>query len=58
MVYFLLTKLKCPGYSDKQHRGNEGNPQLHLNESNIEYHRRNFLERVLTYADLYNLLEG
>ena len=48
----------CPGYSDKQHRGNEGEGQFHLNESNIEYHRRNFLERVLTYVDLYNLLEG
>ena len=50
--------LDCPGYSDKQHRGNEGEGQFHLNESNIEYHRRNFLERVLTYVDLYNLLEG
>lgn len=47
----------CPGYSDKQHRGNEGEGQFHLNESNIEYHRKKFLERVLTYAELYNLLE-
>ena len=49
--------LDCPGYSDKQHRGNEGEGQFHLNESNIEYHRSHFLERVLTYADLYKLLE-
>lgn len=48
--------LECPGYSDKQHRGNEGEGQFHLNESNIEYHRNHYLERVLTYAELYNLL--
>lgn len=50
--------LHCPGYSDRQHRGNEGEGQFHLNESNIEYHRDNFLERELTYEELYNLLEG
>lgn len=47
----------CPGYSDKQHRGNEGEGQFHLNESNIDYHRRHFLQRVLTYSELYQLLE-
>lgn len=49
--------LNCPGYSDKQHRGNEGEGQFHLNESNIEYHRKNFLKRVLTYTELYKLLQ-
>ena len=48
--------LNCPGYSDKQHRGNEGEGQFHLNESNIEYHRSHFLVRVLTYAELFRLL--
>lgn len=49
--------LECPGYSDKQHRGNEGEGQFHLNESNIGYHREKFLDRVLTYAELYTLLQ-
>lgn len=49
--------LECPGYSDKQHRGNEGEGQFHLNESNIEYHRRNYLDRVLSYEELFDLLE-
>lgn len=49
--------LECPGYSDKQHRGNEGEGQFHLNETNIEYHRKKFLDRVLTYAELYTLLQ-
>lgn len=48
--------LNCPGYSDKQHRGNEGEGQFHLNDSNIEFHRAHYLEKVLTYSDLYRLL--
>lgn len=48
--------LECPGYSDRQHRGNEGEGQFHLNQGNIEYHRKHFLERGLTYAELYNIL--
>lgn len=48
--------LDCQGYSDKQHRGNEGEGQFHINQDNIEYHRCNFLQRVLTYAELYQLL--
>lgn len=48
--------VSCPGYSDKQHRGNEGEGQFHLNQDNIEYHRQNHLQCVLTYEELYNLL--
>lgn len=48
--------LDCPGYSDKQHRGNEGEGQFHLNDGNIEYHRHRFRQRVLTYAELFRLL--
>lgn len=48
--------LNCPGYSDKQHRGNEGEGQFHLNQDNIEYHRQHHLQRVLTYEELYILL--
>lgn len=49
--------LACPGYSDKQHRGNKGEGQFHLNAANIEYHREHFLQRILTYDELYRLLE-
>lgn len=48
--------INCPGYSDKQHRGNEGEGQFHLNESNIDYHRTHFMVRALTYAELLTLL--
>ncbi len=48
--------LNCQGYSDKQHRGNEGEGQFHINQDNIEYHRSNFMERTLSYKELYLLL--
>jgi len=48
--------LACPGYSNKQHRGNEGEGQFHLNQGTIQFHRQNYLKQVLTYEELYNLL--
>lgn len=50
--------LECEGYSDKQHRGNEGEGQFHLNEGNIDYHRQNYLEQELTYDELYDLFQN
>ena len=50
--------LDCPGYSDKQHRGNEGEGQFHLNQDNISYHRKHHLQKTLTYEELYKLLES
>lgn len=48
--------VSCPGYSDKQHRGNEGEGQFHLNDSNIDFHRMHYLQQILTYEELYDLL--
>lgn len=50
--------LSCPGYSDKQHRGNKGEGQFHLNQDNIAYHRRENQILVLSYQELYNLFES
>ena len=50
--------LDCQGYSDKQHRGNEGEGQFHINQDNIMYHRNNFLQQTLSYAELYELLSN
>ncbi|MBQ0052396.1 MAG: hypothetical protein KBT11_10105 [Treponema sp.] len=50
--------LSCPGYSDKQHRGNEGEGQFHLNQDNIAYHRKNHQVLVLSYQELYDLLKS
>ena len=49
--------LDCQGYSDKQHRGNEGEGQFHINQDNIEYHRKNFLVHTLSYEELYKILK-
>lgn len=48
--------LKLTGYSNKQHRGNTGEGQFHITNSNIQYHRDNFFERLLSYEELYDLL--
>ncbi len=47
--------LNCEGYSDKQHRGNEGEGQFHVTNKNIQYHRDNYLKCVCTYEELYDL---
>lgn len=50
--------LSCLGYSDKQHKGNEGEGQFHLNRSSIDYHMQNHFVQWLTYEELYALLEA
>ena len=44
-------------YSDKQHKGNEGEGQFHLNEKTMKIHLDNYLYQTLTYQELYELLE-
>lgn len=48
---------RCPGYSDKQHRGNKGEGQFHINQDNIEYHRKYYLEQTISYEQLYEIFE-
>lgn len=50
--------LSCFGYSDKQHKGNEGEGQFHLNRSSIDYHMQNHFVQWLTYEELYNILSN
>ncbi len=45
-----------PGYSDRQHAGNVGEGQFHLNNNSIDFHRNNYFERTLTYYELFELL--
>lgn len=47
-----------PGYSDRQHEGNIGEGQFHLNNSSIDYHRQNWFQRALTYRELFALLQN
>ena len=50
--------LSCLGYSDKQHKGNEGEGQFHLNRGSIAYHMDNHFMQWLTYEELYDLLKA
>lgn len=50
--------LSCFGYSDKQHKGNEGEGQFHLNRGSIDYHMQNHFVQWLTYEELYDLLSA
>lgn len=44
-----------PNYSNKQHRGNEGEGQFHLNDKTIQYHLENQFYRWVSYEELYEL---
>lgn len=60
IVIFKMTSNKissCLGYSDKQHKGNIGEGQFHLNNTTIDYHMENHFIQQLSYEDLYNLFQ-
>jgi hypothetical protein len=44
-------------YSNKQHRGNEGEGQFHVTNKNIKYHLETYLVKTLTYTEVYHKLE-
>lgn len=48
----------CFGYSDRQHKGNEGEGQFHLNRNSIDYHMQHHFVQWLTYEELYDLLNS
>jgi hypothetical protein len=43
-------------YSDKQHKGNVGEGQFHINPDTLSVHLDKYLYRKLTYNELYDLL--
>jgi hypothetical protein len=43
-------------YSNKQHKGNEGEGQFHINPNSLQYHLDNHHFVTLSYADLIKLL--
>lgn len=47
----------CLGYSDFQHRGNEGEGQFHINNETIQYHIEHWLIKELSYDELYMLFK-
>ena len=55
-VYKIKSQMvkKIPGYSDKQHRGNVGEGQFHINNKNILEHEK-YLDKKVSYEELYEL---
>lgn len=47
----------CQGYSNKQHRNNEGEGQFHINNDTLKYHLENYFIKDLDYERLYNILK-
>jgi len=43
-------------YSNKQHRGNTGEGQFHLKNSNVQYHINKYLYTKMDYNKLWDLL--
>jgi hypothetical protein len=43
-------------YSDKQHKGNVGEGQFHINQDTLQVHLSNYLYQTLTYEKLLELL--
>ena len=43
-------------YSDKQHKGNVGEGQFHINQDTINIHESNYLYQRITYEQLLELL--
>ena len=46
----------CYGYSNKQHRNNEGEGQFHINNDTFQHHKK-YLIKEISYEDLYNILK-
>ena len=43
-------------YSDKQHKGNIGEGQFHINQKILQYHLDNYFYKMITYEQLLDLL--
>ena len=44
-------------FSNKQHRGNKGEGQFHIKNTNIDYHIKTFLYQKINYKYLWELLD-
>ena len=61
LEFFKMTSQQVEeleGYSDKQHRGNEGEGQFTLKNSNIDKHREKYKILEKTYEEIYDLFDS
>lgn len=59
-IFKVLSKdvYNLPNYSNKQHKGNVGEGQFHLNNKTLKYHYDNYFLRWLSYEELYIMFES
>ena len=43
-------------YSDKQHKGNVGEGQFHINQDTVHIHDQNYAYKLLSYDELHDVL--
>ena len=60
LKYLVLKYLRIKNikYSGKQHRGNKGEGQFHIDCKNIDYHLLEYFYKSLTYDEVIALLEN
>ena len=51
-----IKKDKKLKYSDKQHKGNVGEGQFHVNQDTYAHHKKKYFVRALTYSEIRRLL--
>lgn len=47
--------VNLPGWTDKQHRGNVGEGQFHIKNTNLSEHLEHYLVKIMTYQEIYDL---
>lgn len=47
-----------PGYSDFQHKGNEGEGQFHIHNDSIAYHMEYHFKEWITYDEIYEIFKN
>jgi len=52
-----IKKDKNIKYSDKQHKGNVGEGQFHINNLTYEHHKEKYFQKFLSYEEVYKLFE-
>jgi len=51
-----IKKDKKLKYSDKQHKGNKGEGQFHVNQDTYSYHKKKYFKQAITYTEIKRLL--
>lgn len=62
IVIFKIQSTALPAdcgifFSNKQHKGNVGEGQFHINNNTLPHHLKNYLYKIISYQDFLDLLD-